>query len=86
MGHLVFFVMHVIALLFATLALWITIPLHLIYGAASARSRAQPTPQAAADGAHPHPSTHVHCPDCAELVLKQAKVCRFCGCKLTPQA
>lgn len=32
----------------------------------------------------PSPSTHVTCPDCAEYVLKQARVCKHCGCKLTP--
>lgn len=30
----------------------------------------------------PNPSTHVKCPDCKELILKDARVCRFCGCKL----
>jgi Na+/H+-dicarboxylate symporter len=33
----------------------------------------------------PTPATHVKCPDCAELVLHQAKVCKHCGCKLIPQ-
>lgn len=33
----------------------------------------------------PSPETHVKCPDCAELVLKQAKVCKHCGCRLVPQ-
>lgn len=37
------------------------------------------------DPAAPSPDTHVRCPDCAELVLRQAKVCRHCQCKLTPQ-
>jgi hypothetical protein len=32
----------------------------------------------------PTPRTHVKCPDCAELVLKEAKVCKHCGCKLVP--
>lgn len=32
----------------------------------------------------PTPSTHVKCPDCAELVRKEARVCRYCGCKLVP--
>jgi hypothetical protein len=32
----------------------------------------------------PSSSTHVKCPDCAELVLKEAKVCRHCGCRLVP--
>lgn len=33
----------------------------------------------------PSPDTHVKCPDCRELVLKEAKVCKHCGCKLIPQ-
>jgi hypothetical protein len=31
------------------------------------------------------PDTHVKCPDCAELVLREAKVCKHCGCRLVPQ-
>jgi hypothetical protein len=34
--------------------------------------------------AAPHPDTHVKCPDCAELVLREARVCKHCGCKLVP--
>lgn len=33
----------------------------------------------------PSPETHVKCPDCAELVMKAARVCKHCGCKLVPQ-
>ena len=33
----------------------------------------------------PTPLTHVKCPDCRELVLKDARVCKHCGCKLVPQ-
>ena len=33
----------------------------------------------------PTPETHVLCPDCKEHVLKEAKVCKSCGCKLVPQ-
>jgi hypothetical protein len=33
----------------------------------------------------PTPDTHVKCPDCAELVLREARVCKHCGCKLVPQ-
>jgi len=33
----------------------------------------------------PTPETHVRCPDCRELVLKEARVCKHCGCKLIPQ-
>lgn len=31
------------------------------------------------------PETHIKCPDCAELIKKEAKVCKHCGCKLVPQ-
>ena len=31
------------------------------------------------------PDTHVRCPDCRELVLKEARKCKHCGCKLVPQ-
>lgn len=34
--------------------------------------------------ATPTPDTHVKCPDCRELVLNDARVCKHCGCKLTP--
>lgn len=33
----------------------------------------------------PTPETHVKCPDCRELVLREARVCKHCGCKLVPQ-
>lgn len=42
-------------------------------------SRTRPT-----DG--PSPSTHVKCPDCREFILKEAKVCKHCSCKLIPQS
>lgn len=32
----------------------------------------------------PNPRTHVKCPDCAELVLAEARVCKHCGCRLVP--
>ncbi|AEC22240.1 hypothetical protein PT7_P004 (plasmid) [Pusillimonas sp. T7-7] len=34
----------------------------------------------------PSPATHVVCPDCAEFVRKEARVCKHCGCRLTPVA
>lgn len=34
----------------------------------------------------PTPETHVKCPDCRELILKEARVCKHCGCRLVPQA
>ena len=33
----------------------------------------------------PNPDTHVKCPDCRELVKKDANKCIHCGCKLIPQ-
>lgn len=33
----------------------------------------------------PSPDTHVKCPDCRELVLRDARKCKHCGCSLTPQ-
>ena len=33
----------------------------------------------------PTPETHVKCPDCRELVMKDARKCRHCGCELIPQ-
>lgn len=31
------------------------------------------------------PDTHIKCPDCRELILKDARVCKHCGCKLIPE-
>ncbi len=33
----------------------------------------------------PTPETHVKCPDCKELVLRDARVCKHCRCRLIPQ-
>lgn len=74
--HPIFIVLHLIALLVFPLALWVTIPLHVIGTVVNK----PPDPN------RPTPSTHVKCPDCAELVRKEARVCKHCGCKLTPQA
>lgn len=32
------------------------------------------------------PETHVHCPDCRELVRKDARKCKHCHTALVPQA
>ena len=37
------------------------------------------------DASQPTPRTHVKCPECKELVLKEAIKCKHCGCKLIPQ-
>ena len=33
----------------------------------------------------PSADTHVKCPDCAELVKREARVCMHCKCRLVPQ-
>jgi Na+/melibiose symporter-like transporter len=33
----------------------------------------------------PSPDTHVKCPDCRELVFKDARICKHCGIALVPQ-
>lgn len=43
-------------------------------------------PAVTAETAAPTPETHVRCPDCKELVRKDARVCKHCQCKLTPVA
>lgn len=32
----------------------------------------------------PTPATHVICPDCRELVRKDARACKHCGARLVP--
>lgn len=41
-------------------------------------------PSLKTDPNQPTPDTHVKCPDCAELVKNEARVCKHCGCKLIP--
>ena len=38
-----------------------------------------------ADPAVPSPATHVLCPECRELVLRDARKCKHCGCALILQ-
>lgn len=35
-------------------------------------------------GRAPSPETHDKCPECKEFVLKGARVCKHCACKLVP--
>lgn len=76
-GHAIFLFLHLIAITFSTFALLLTVPLHMIFAAIAQRG---------GDGLAPSPRTHVRCPDCRELVLRDANVCKHCGCKLTPMA
>ena len=70
MGHVLFLFLHCIALLFFWLGLLVTIPLHLIYAAASGRK--------------PVPMTHVTCPYCQEFCHKEASICPHCRNALVP--
>ena len=36
------------------------------------------------DPGAPKPETHIRCPDCREFILKEARACKHCGCKLIP--
>jgi hypothetical protein len=74
-GHFLFIVLHIIALVFFAVALFVTIPLHLIYAAFGGRKPAESTPS---------PKTHVRCPECKEPVLNEARRCKHCGAKLVP--
>jgi hypothetical protein len=76
MGHAIFILLHLVALLFAAWLLFITVPLHIIYSVQAGKAE---------DPERPTPETHVRCPDCKELVRKDANVCKHCGCRLTPQ-
>jgi len=78
MGHLLFLILHFIAAMFGAVLLFVTIPLHLIYGAASSKPAPDPN--------RPQPRTHVICPSCRELVRRDASICRFCRQGLVPQA
>lgn len=74
MGHLVFIVLHLAALVFGLFALVITIPLHIIYAAvkANAGTAGAPHKNPARAGLKP-------CPDCAELIKIEARKCKHCG-------
>ena len=37
------------------------------------------------DPGAPTPKTHVRCPECRELVIRDARKCKHCGCALVPQ-
>lgn len=75
MGHLIFFVFHLVALLYGWGFLLLTVPLHLIYAAIRSNRRAPPVEE-----------DQVRCPDCRELIRWDARKCRHCGTALTPPA
>src|SRR5690349_17696191 len=72
-GHVIFAALHVLALLFAWVLLFVTVPLHILYAVMTRPKPGEPTPY-----------THYRCPDCREYVLNGAKVCKHCGRALAP--
>lgn len=81
MGHLIFVVLHIIALVTGAVLLFLTIPAHLIYAAVASRKAPEPVvrPNEISE------LTHVRCADCRELVRADAVKCKHCGTKLVPQ-
>jgi len=75
MGHLIFIILHIIAFLFFAWGLIITIPLHLIYSASS-RPREPNDEELLARG------IGRRCPQCAEVIKREAVKCRHCGTPL----
>lgn len=58
-------------------------PLIGLIGVLATENRAAIARQMPVDA--PTPQTHVRCPDCRELVHKDARKCKHCGCALVPQ-
>lgn len=84
-GHFLFLILHLAALLFGAIGLIITIPLHLIYGAVSSSRRSGDPNRRSGEPDAPRPDTHRRCPECRELVRADASRCKHCGIGLLPQ-
>ncbi len=88
-GHLFFLILHFLAVMFGLVLLVVTIPLHLIYSnsraSANSTRRQEKAAKKQAKLNEPDPRTHLKCPDCREFVLREASVCKHCGCELVPK-
>lgn len=69
MGHLIFLALHLAALLFVLPALFVTIPLHVLF---AWRGAAPATATAGAEG------FTWPCPFCREQIKRGSTVCRWC--------
>jgi len=72
MGHVMFVILHIIAVLFGLIGLFITIPLHIIYTVVSGGNKSTPI----------NKSKTRKCPYCKETVLKEAVICKHCSKEL----
>lgn len=73
MGHLLFLIIHIVCLVAFIPALIVTVPLHIIYAVLHKGRKST----ADADDLK-------KCPDCAEMIKIDAKVCRHCGRRFSP--
>lgn len=74
-------VLHIAALVWLPMALFVTLPLHIIYDVLNKRSR-----DARAADVRSRESTAATlrtCPRCAEQIQRAAVVCRYCGAEIT---
>lgn len=78
MGHVLFILLHLVALLTFPFGLIATVPLHIIYAAV------QPN-RPSSDPNVPRPETHRRCPECREFVRAEASRCKHCAIGLLPQ-
>lgn len=78
MGHVFLVLLHFVALLVWPGVLFLTLPLHVIYAALRNRSSVPKELPIS-------PLTHARCPECREIVLKDARKCKHCGSIIAPQ-
>jgi len=86
MGHLIFCILHLCALLFGFIGLFLTIPLHLIYSAAKKPSGLREDGKRQTGGIFGGIIDEMairkkmtNCPFCKEMILKGAVICKHCG-------